>query len=115
MPTSLIPLAEVMNDHRLFLPYIGLVVSVCWALHLALQCAIQPCRGQRRFLRLTTAVILAAARQPMPTAPTSGTAVWHTEETLWRDVTQKSPGNGRGFMNYGLALMAKGDYAGAER
>src|SRR5256886_9086080 len=25
LPTSLFPLAEVMNDHRTFLPYIGLV------------------------------------------------------------------------------------------
>src|SRR5690606_35020035 len=33
---------------------------------------------------------------------------------LWEDVTQKSPKNGRGFMNYGLALMAKGDYQNAE-
>jgi len=31
LPTSLIPLAEVMNDHRVFLPYIGLMLSVCWA------------------------------------------------------------------------------------
>jgi len=41
--------------------------------------------------------------------------VWLTDETLWRDVTEKSPNNGRGLMNYGLALMAKADYAGAER
>ena len=41
--------------------------------------------------------------------------VWKTEETLWRDVSEKSPGNGRGLMNYGLALMAKGDYADAEK
>src|SRR4029077_6049456 len=39
--------------------------------------------------------------------------VWKTEETLWHDVVIKSPGNGRGLMNYGNTLMAKGDYAGA--
>jgi tetratricopeptide (TPR) repeat protein len=32
---------------------------------------------------------------------------------LWRDVTEKSPNNGRGWMNYGLTLMARGDYHGA--
>jgi protein O-mannosyl-transferase len=36
--------------------------------------------------------------------------VWHTEESLWRDVTLKSPKNGRGLMNYGLTQMSKGDY-----
>jgi len=28
LPTSLLPLAEVMNDHRTFLPYVGLVIAV---------------------------------------------------------------------------------------
>jgi tetratricopeptide (TPR) repeat protein len=40
--------------------------------------------------------------------------VWHTEESLWYDVTQKSPLNGRGLMNYGLTQMGKGNYAAAD-
>src|SRR5947209_14449300 len=39
--------------------------------------------------------------------------VWKSEETLWHDVVLKSPGNGRGLMNYGNTLMARGDYKGA--
>jgi tetratricopeptide (TPR) repeat protein len=39
--------------------------------------------------------------------------VWHSEESLWLDVTQKSPANGRGLMNYGLSQMAKGEYTRA--
>jgi tetratricopeptide (TPR) repeat protein len=35
--------------------------------------------------------------------------VWKTEESLWFDVTQKSPCNGRGLMNYALTQMAKGE------
>src|SRR5204862_251243 len=31
LPTSLLPLAEVMNDHRTFLPYIRLVIAVAGA------------------------------------------------------------------------------------
>jgi tetratricopeptide (TPR) repeat protein len=34
--------------------------------------------------------------------------VWRSEPTLWRDVTIKSPHNGRGLMNYGLTLMSSG-------
>jgi tetratricopeptide (TPR) repeat protein len=41
--------------------------------------------------------------------------VWHTDESLWRDVTIKSPRNGRGLMNYGLTQMSKGDYRTALR
>ena len=38
---------------------------------------------------------------------------WKDEESLWRDVTLKSPGNGRGLMNYGNTRMEKGNYASA--
>jgi protein O-mannosyl-transferase len=40
--------------------------------------------------------------------------VWQKDETLWKDVTEKSPNNGRGWMNYGLTLMGKGDYVNAQ-
>jgi protein O-mannosyl-transferase len=39
--------------------------------------------------------------------------VWRTEESLWYDVTLKSPKNGRGLMNYGLTQMTKGEYSAA--
>ena len=31
IPTSWVALAEVENDHRLFFPFVGLAMSVCWA------------------------------------------------------------------------------------
>ncbi|HSP34939.1 MAG TPA: tetratricopeptide repeat protein, partial [Thermoanaerobaculia bacterium] len=40
--------------------------------------------------------------------------VWHTEESLWLDVTRKSPQNGRGLMTYGVIRMGKGDYTTAD-
>lgn len=40
--------------------------------------------------------------------------VWHSEESLWLNVTIKSPKNGRGLMNYGNILVSEGKYADAE-
>jgi tetratricopeptide (TPR) repeat protein len=40
--------------------------------------------------------------------------VWHSEESLWLNVTVKSPKNGRGLMNYGNVLLNEGKYAEAE-
>ncbi len=37
LPTSLLPLAEVMNDHRTFLPYLGLVMALAGAASWLLQ------------------------------------------------------------------------------
>jgi protein O-mannosyl-transferase len=40
--------------------------------------------------------------------------VWHSEESLWFNVTLKSPKNGRGLMNYGIIKVDEGKYAEAE-
>ena len=109
LPTSLFPLAEVMNDHRTFLPYIGLVIAMAGAAALLIQ----------RFSMRTTLTKIAVAGAVMLLLCASGYAtyqrnkVWKDEESLWQDVVLKSPGNGRGLMNYGLTLMAKGYYQGA--
>jgi tetratricopeptide (TPR) repeat protein len=39
--------------------------------------------------------------------------VWSSPESLWAEAARKSPGSGRVLMNYGLALMARGDYGAA--
>lgn len=114
LPTSLVPLAEVMNDHRLFLPYIGLALAVTWTgYRVLLALAGQPefpVAWQRR-----SAFIAAVALACYAYGTHVRNSVWRTEETLWHDVTIKSPQNSRGHMNYGVSLMGKGDFAGAER
>ena len=112
LPTSLFPLAEVMNDHRVFFPFIGLAMSSGWLIYLALENLSKSFSSKKIFYVPAAAVIILAL-----SAYAYGThkrnEVWKTDETLWRDVTEKSPQNGRGLMNYGLALMARGDFAGA--
>lgn len=99
LPVGLTPLAEVENDHRMFFPFIGLALAAAWALRLIT-------RGEPRSAAIPALIALAACFY----ATRQRNEVWRTEETLWRDVTQKSPRNGRGHMNYGLTQMAKGDF-----
>lgn len=102
-PTSLFPLAEVENDHRMFFPFVGLALSVVWTAALA----------RRRLPARVPALVPAALATAVCAAYAAGTyhrnEVWRTEETLWRDVAIKSPHNGRGLMNYGLTFLSKGD------
>jgi Flp pilus assembly protein TadD len=109
LPTSLFPLAEVMNDHRTFLPYIGLVIAVAGAVSLLVNRRVT--YGLPAKIAATCAVALFLCANGYATFQRN--KVWKTEETLWHDVTLKSPRNGRGLMNYGNTLMAKGDFAGA--
>lgn len=105
LPTSsFFPLAEVMNDHRTFFPYIGLVI-VCIS------------AGRWIVINYNTKLVhitLFVFSFLLLTAHTYGVRqrniVWSTGENLWYDVTIKSPKNARGLMNYGNTQMAKGNY-----
>ena len=103
LPTSLFPLAEIENDHRMFFPFVGLVLSLVYAAALL----IQP--RARIGAAIACGLILAVAAY----GTRQRNIVWHNEESLWYDVTLKSPQNGRGLMNYGLTQMEKGDYVRA--
>ncbi len=105
VPTSIFPLAEVENDHRMFFPFVGLSLAVCWAAAVWLYSHRVP----RALVATACALVLAVAAW----GTVQRNRVWKSEETLWRDVAAKSPRNGRGLMNYGLTLMGRGDFKNA--
>ncbi len=107
IPTAVYRLSELENDHRMFLPFVGLALAVSWAGALAIRAA--PVKNRRQAIWAAAAIILAACAW----GTHERNAVWRDEESLWRDVTIKSPRNGRGLMNYGLTLMPKGQTAAA--
>lgn len=109
LPTSLFPLAEVMNDHRTFLPYVGIVIAVAGAISFLLETEIARLLSTKVAISFAILLILSVSAY----ATFQRNKVWKSEETLWRDVTIKSPKNSRGLMNFGNTLMAKGDYNGA--
>lgn len=106
LPTSLTPLAEVTNDHRMFAPFVGLSLVAAWA-------------GRALWRRFDGAALarkaaLGVVALVMVLVAAGGThvrnRVWHDGDTLWADTVQKSPRNGRAWMNYGLCFMGRGDY-----
>jgi len=107
-PTSLFPLAEVENDHRMFFPFVGLVLAVVWGAVLFLE--------HRRLVRRAPAggaAAVACVLVLLAVGTRQRNEVWRSEDTLWADVARKSPHNGRGLMNYGLTLLAKGEFPAA--
>ena len=107
LPTSLFALAEIENDHRMFFPFVGLALSVVYAAALLL-------RPEHSRLRLIASSVLGVLVLSIASyGTTRRNIVWFNEESLWYDVTLKSPTNGRGLMNYGLTQMEKGEYVRA--
>lgn len=113
VPTSsLHPLVQVSNSHRMFFPYIGLALAVSWSIALLvvqMEGRLKQSRIKLGLIGLISVVLLGYAY-----GAHSRNKVWGSEESLWYDVTQKSPNNGRGLMNYGLVLMQAGEYDKAE-
>src|SRR5204863_1115446 len=106
--SSFAPLAEVINDHR---PYIasslGLSLLVAWILD----------QGAGRLAPHLRHAVFAAACVllcfPAVAFDRYRTWQWGDSLRMWEDTVQKSPGNSRAWMNAGLALMGRGNLAGA--
>lgn len=112
LPTSLAPLAEVTNDHRMFFPFIGLAFSVTY--FIALFLIKHENKLKNNPLAKIGLIVIGFSILALNTyGITQRNKVWKTETSLWLDVTKKSPQNGRGFMNYGLTQMEVGDYKNA--
>jgi tetratricopeptide (TPR) repeat protein len=109
LPTSIFPLAEPENDHRMFFPFVGLVLAVTWAIALFLKEIWISDRRVGAALLACALAVLALYGYGTHLRNT----VWRSEESLWQDVVEKSPGNGRGLMNYGLTQLSKGNIGGA--
>jgi len=102
LPTSLSPLAEVMNDHRTFFPYIGLVIALAGLARLA------PRALSGSFAKIIATTLAIALLCTAAHATWQRNKVWSTDVSLWADTAAKSPNNGRALMNYGSALMSEG-------
>ena len=105
--SSVVPLAEPVNEHRPYLPLTGVFLLGTLALAAAAwRLAARP--------GLLLALLVAALVVPLTALTRERNLDWRNAETLWGDTVRKAPDSPRGQMNYGLALMRRGRYADAE-
>jgi tetratricopeptide (TPR) repeat protein len=95
--SSVFPIADLMFEHRVYLPLAGLA----WAA--GSLAAPWLAADRRRWL----AVVLAIAALTAVTHERN--RVWSDPLTLWSDVTAKAPFKARGFNNLGLAHEERGE------
>ena len=108
LPTSLYPLSEPENDHRMFFSFVGLVLAVVWAGAQLYQRFVPEARHAQLRPALLVAALLVLSGYACGVRQRN--AVWRSEESLWRDDVIKCPHNGRGLMIYGLTQMNEGIY-----
>ena len=90
LPSSLVPLNVIVNEHRLYLPMVGaaLLLATLWPLHT---------RAGRRLACLGAAACIGLVVQRNET--------WSDEETLWEDAVAKAPLMSRPYVNLGKAYL----------
>lgn len=108
LPSAAVALAEVTNDHRPFLAFVGLTMAVVWGGVLVVRRATDVVQAPRVALVLSAFVLALHA-----VGTHTRNRVWTNEATLWADVVRTSPANARGLMNFALTAMRGARYVEA--
>ncbi len=88
--SSVIPIRDVINEHRMYLPSIGLCIASMAAVDRVVQ-------HQRAKIGLIVMVVVFLA-----VGTINRNRVWQTPGSLWSDVISKAPNNARAYNNLGL-------------
>lgn len=96
--TSVFPL-RLAHEHRLYLPLAGVAIGVAAGARVA-------ARRQGQAVIAGGLVLVAL----LATGTHLRNRVWHERETVWRDVVEKSPGEGIGYANLAAVYIDDGRY-----
>lgn len=107
--SSVIPIVDVMNEHRVYLPSVGFFLAVATVAGL-LADALAKLRAAA--ILGTVTVVFGVA---LGTATWFRGQVWVSELTLWQDTASKSPRKARPLTNLGAALTEAGELGQAEQ
>ena len=109
--SSVIPIADVINEHRLYLPSIGFFLAA------GAGAALIRTRLADRSTVVAGAFIplLVIAVTGLSLAAYARNGVWRDAQTLWEDVVKKSPAKVRPRYNLGEVYLNQGRFADAIR
>lgn len=115
--SSIVPIADLAFEHRMYLPLAAVVAACVLAVHAATGgaspvasagvAATTHIRGLRCGMVVAAVCVLAALTHLR-------NRDYATERSIWADTARKRPANARALYNLGKALQSEGDLAGAE-
>ncbi|MDH4226295.1 MAG: tetratricopeptide repeat protein [Deltaproteobacteria bacterium] len=105
--SSVIPIRDVIYEHRMYLPLAGVSIAVS-AVFYRVFCRVLGLSPLR-----TVFIVSVIAVLPYAAAAYVRNGVWKDEITLWQDVVKKSPDKARGYNNLAVAYQLAGRYEDA--
>ncbi|RPI38379.1 MAG: tetratricopeptide repeat protein [Nitrospiraceae bacterium] len=102
--SSIIPIADVIFEHRLYLPSVGFFIAVTAVVSMVLERVSNISKGWAKIAvaMLGLIVVILSAGTYLRNN------VWQSEVTLWEDVAKKSPMRARSYNGLGLAYQKGG-------
>ena len=102
--SSFIPIADVIFEHRVYLPSVGAFIAIVASLFVI---SGRLGRNQEKPGRAVI-VVLAAVVLIFSVATHTRNMVWRDGVRLWEDVVKKSPHKARGYNNLGYVHLGRG-------
>ncbi len=102
--SSVIPIADVIFEHRVYLPSAGAFIAITAAAFLIADKLGAKWRKLNDVMAAAFVIIVLA----LAAATFSRNMVWHDRLSLWQDVVDKSPNKGRGYNDLGNAYNRAG-------
>jgi Flp pilus assembly protein TadD len=103
--SSVIPIADVIFEHRLYLPSVGAFVAVSTAVFLM----VEKIGSKWRAGKLVVPALSIIAIVLLAGATYARNEVWQEPVRLWQDVVRKSPGNARAYNDLGYLYLMRGE------
>ena len=107
--SSIIPISDALFEHRVYLPSIGFILSVCCIVAACIPVAV--CNGTIPIalpIITTLSIILG-------TATYVRNSVWQNRISIWKENVEKEPRNELGHLNLAYSYQAKGMIKEAEK
>ena len=102
--SSIIPIRDVIYEHRLYLPSIGMILA---AVSLAAY-FMERTRMRQRLIPVLTVGMLSFATLAYSVATYNRNDLWKSGLKLWEDVLEKSPQNSRAYLGVGYFKIEAG-------
>ncbi len=109
--SGLIPIADVIFEHRMYLPSVGVFIAIsaaAWLLFRRIKSAGQIMKKAMVVPFIVVVIVLTGLTYHRNT-------VWQNAISLWSDVVKKSPRKARGYYGLGGAYKEQGDLLSAQR
>ncbi len=103
--SSIIPLPMLIDEYRMYLPSIGLIICVVTGAFLLFS---RFTFHDSRFTAFKTVVFLVLIIGVLSVATYLRNGLWGDEIRLWEDTARKSPANAKAHINLGAAYEASG-------